>query len=83
MEDQGKEEPLGEGSGSRAATPPVCRGTYHLFIRMNPTLQGERKSTPQTHACKCMRARIHTFTHPKEAHLQRSALDSHKVPCKC
>lgn len=75
------------GAWSRAATPPGCRGTYHLFIRVNLTLQGERESTsplPQhTHACRRVWARTHTLTHPKEAHLQRAALDSHKVPCKC
>ena len=31
------------GAWSRAATPPGCRGTYHLFIRVNLTLQGERE----------------------------------------
>lgn len=73
------------GAWSRAATPPGCRGTYHLFIRVNLTLQGERENTPppNTHTCRRVWARTHTLTHPKEALLQRAALDSHKVPCKC
>lgn len=72
------------GAWSRAATPPGCRGTYHLFIRVNLTLQGERENTPppNTHTCRRVWARTHTLTQPKEALLQ-TALDSHKVPCKC
>lgn len=53
------------GAWSRAATPSGCRGTYHLFIRVNLTLQGERESSPppNTHTHADASRHAHTHTH--------------------